>query len=156
MRALSKLHRNGFAALRQLAAEFRGLVAYAQQNGHAAGVTEWGGCNDSQPYHANITSFAQAHSLPLIYFDNTYLITLSAAIAADSHWNASGAVVHRDGCGRARVVTSVSSTSGAAALARKPSRPHLAPISRPCPAGKSVPLPTTLGGTSVLVTTLTV
>jgi uncharacterized protein (TIGR03437 family) len=50
------------------------LVSYAQQVGHAAAILEWGGCNDSQPYHANITTYAQTHYMPLAYFDNTNLI----------------------------------------------------------------------------------
>jgi uncharacterized protein (TIGR03437 family) len=54
------------------------LVNYAQQYGHAAAILEWGGCNDSQPYHANITTYAQTHYMPLVYFDNTYLITQTA------------------------------------------------------------------------------
>src|SRR5579863_1816297 len=50
------------------------LVSYAQQYGHAAAILEWGGCNDSEPYHSNITTYAQSHYLPLAYFDNTNLI----------------------------------------------------------------------------------
>jgi uncharacterized protein (TIGR03437 family) len=51
------------------------LVGYAQQYGHAAAILEWGGCNDSEPYHTNITTYAQNHYMPLAYFDNTNLIT---------------------------------------------------------------------------------
>ena len=54
---------------------FDPLVTYAQQYGHAAAILEWGGCNDSEPYHTNITTYAQTHYLPLAYFDNTNLIT---------------------------------------------------------------------------------
>jgi uncharacterized protein (TIGR03437 family) len=50
------------------------LVTYAQQYGHAAAILEWGGCNDSEPYHTNITTYAQTHYMPLAYFDNTNLI----------------------------------------------------------------------------------
>ncbi len=57
---------------------FDPLVAYAQQNGHAVAITEWGGCNDSEPYHTNITSYALAHSIALAYFDSTNLLTQSA------------------------------------------------------------------------------
>ncbi len=53
------------------------LVSYAQQYGHAAAIVEWGGCNDSEPYHTNITSYAQAHDLALAYFDNTNLLAQS-------------------------------------------------------------------------------
>jgi uncharacterized protein (TIGR03437 family) len=51
------------------------LVSYAQQNGHAVAITEWGGCNDIEPYHTNITSYAQTHSIALVYFDSSNLIT---------------------------------------------------------------------------------
>jgi uncharacterized protein (TIGR03437 family) len=53
------------------------LVSYAQQYGHAAAILEWGGCNDSEPYHTNITSYAQTHYLALAFFDSTYLISQS-------------------------------------------------------------------------------
>jgi uncharacterized protein (TIGR03437 family) len=53
------------------------LVSYAQQYGHAAAIMEWGGCNDSEPYHTNITSYAQAHDLALSYFDSSNLLAQS-------------------------------------------------------------------------------
>ena len=53
------------------------LVTYAQQHGHAVGIMEWGGCNDSDPFHTNITTYAQTRSLALAYFDNTNLIVQS-------------------------------------------------------------------------------
>jgi len=53
------------------------LVTWAHQNGHAAGILEWGGCNDNEPFHTNITSYAQIRSLPLAYFDSSNLITQS-------------------------------------------------------------------------------
>lgn len=55
------------------------LVAYAQQHGHAVAITEWGGCNDAEPYHTNIVSYAQTHSIALAYFDSGNLITGSGA-----------------------------------------------------------------------------
>lgn len=54
---------------------FDGLVSYAQQNGHAVAITEWGGCNDSEPYNTNITSHAKTHSIALVYFESSNLIT---------------------------------------------------------------------------------
>lgn len=51
------------------------LVTYAQQQGHAVGIMEWGGCNDNEPFNTNITTYAQIRSLALAYFDNTNLIT---------------------------------------------------------------------------------
>jgi uncharacterized protein (TIGR03437 family) len=53
------------------------LASYAQQNGHGVAITEWGGCNDSEPYNTNITSYARIHSIALVYFDNTNLVTLA-------------------------------------------------------------------------------
>jgi uncharacterized protein (TIGR03437 family) len=58
------------------------LVSFAQQNGHAVAFTEWGGCNDSSAYHTNITSYAMTHSIGLVYFDNTNLLTSSDALTA--------------------------------------------------------------------------
>jgi uncharacterized protein (TIGR03437 family) len=55
------------------------LVHYAQQYGHGAAILEWGGCNDSEPYHTNITSYAQKNDIPLAYFDNTNVITQSGS-----------------------------------------------------------------------------
>jgi len=58
------------------------LVNYAQQYGHAAAILEWGGCNDSEPYHTNITTYAQNHTMALAYFDSTNLITQSSSAYA--------------------------------------------------------------------------
>jgi uncharacterized protein (TIGR03437 family) len=66
------------------------LVNYAQQYGHAAAILEWGGCNDSDPYHTNITTYAQSHYLPLAYFDSTNLITVTGG---NDQLTASGAKV---------------------------------------------------------------
>ncbi|HEV2691035.1 MAG TPA: cellulase family glycosylhydrolase, partial [Bryobacteraceae bacterium] len=58
-------------------ANFDPLATFAQQHGHAVGIMEWGGCNDPEPYHTNITSYAKAHDVTLAYFDSSNLITLS-------------------------------------------------------------------------------
>ncbi|SPE26030.1 exported hypothetical protein [Candidatus Sulfopaludibacter sp. SbA3] len=58
---------------------FDELVSYAQQNGHAVAITEWGGCNDIEPYNTNITSYAKTHAIALCYFDNTNLIASSGS-----------------------------------------------------------------------------
>ena len=52
-------------------------MSYAQQNGHAVAIAEWGGCNDIEPYNTNISSYAKTHSIALVYFDNTNLIAQS-------------------------------------------------------------------------------
>jgi uncharacterized protein (TIGR03437 family) len=53
------------------------LVAFAQERGHAVAFTEWGGCNDAEPYHTDITSYAVTHSIALAYFEAANLITQS-------------------------------------------------------------------------------
>jgi uncharacterized protein (TIGR03437 family) len=55
------------------------VVNFAQMQGHAAAITEWGGCNDSEPYHTNITSFAKTRGVALGYFDSGNLLTLSGS-----------------------------------------------------------------------------
>lgn len=54
---------------------FDPLVTYAQKNGHAAAISEWGGCNNPEPYNTNITSYAKTHAIALAYFDSGNLIT---------------------------------------------------------------------------------
>jgi hypothetical protein len=58
---------------------FAPIVTWAQQNGHAVSITEWGGCNNQEPYNTNIVSFAQAHSIALAYFDAANLFVKGAA-----------------------------------------------------------------------------
>ena len=53
------------------------LMSFAQQHGHAVAITEWGGCNDSDPYHTNIVSYARTHSIALAYFDSSNLLAAS-------------------------------------------------------------------------------
>lgn len=53
------------------------LVSYAQQHGHAIAFAEWGGCNDSEPYHTNIASYAKTHAIVLVYSDSTNLLAPS-------------------------------------------------------------------------------
>ena len=55
------------------------LVSFAQLNGHAGAITEWGGCNDAEPYHTNVAGYARLHSLGLIYFDSSNVISSSGA-----------------------------------------------------------------------------
>ena len=43
---------------------FDPLVSHARATGYAAAVTEWGCCNDPEPYHANVTSYAQSALSP--------------------------------------------------------------------------------------------
>ena len=57
------------------------LVSYAQQHGHAVAIAEWGGCNDSEPYHTNIASYAKTHSIALAYFDSSNLIAAGSLTA---------------------------------------------------------------------------
>jgi hypothetical protein len=46
-------------------------VGFAQQHGKAVSFTEWGGCNDFPTYNQDITSFALAHHICLVYYDET-------------------------------------------------------------------------------------
>jgi uncharacterized protein (TIGR03437 family) len=129
---------------------FDPLVSYAHQHGHAAAITEWGGCNDPEPYHTNITSYAQSHLLPLVFFDSSNLI-------ASSKLTANGTKVAQAytaiAAGVPGALTSASSASYAATLAPEAIAvafgSNLAASLQLAPAG---PLPTNIGGTSVTVT----
>jgi uncharacterized protein (TIGR03437 family) len=55
------------------------VVNFAQLRGHAAAITEWGGCNDADPYHTNITTYARTLAVPLAYFDSSNLIALNGS-----------------------------------------------------------------------------
>lgn len=137
------------------AQNFSPLVNFAQQNGHAAGILEWGGCNDSEPYNTNVTSYAMAHSLPLVYFDNTYLITQSNG---SYQLTATGTKVAQAytaiAAGGPGTVTSVSSAYGqnstlAPEAIASAYGSNLATVTQNAAA---VPLPLNIGGTSVMVT----
>jgi uncharacterized protein (TIGR03437 family) len=54
-----------------------GLVSFAQQHGHAVAITEWGGCNDAEPYHTQIVNYALTHAITLAFFDSSNLIAPS-------------------------------------------------------------------------------
>jgi uncharacterized protein (TIGR03437 family) len=127
------------------------LVAFAQAQGHAVAITEWGGCNDSDPYHANITSYAQAHSIALVYFDSTYLLTPSLQLTpTGTKVAASYKSIAAGGPG---VVTSVTSTDGNSTLAPESIASAFGTnLATSMQQAQSIPLPVTLGGTTVLVT----
>ncbi len=133
---------------------FDPVVSYAQQHGHAAAILEWGGCNDPEPYHTNITSYAKAHSLALAYFDSSFLIT---GAGVGSQLTATGAKVAQAytaiAAGSPGTVTSVSSAIGslttlAAEAIASGYGANLATSPRQATA---LPLPYDLGGTSVIV-----
>jgi uncharacterized protein (TIGR03437 family) len=129
---------------------FDPLVTWAQQHGHAAGILEWGGCNDSEPYHTNITSYVAAHSLPLVYFDNTYLITGTQLTATGTKVAASYKSIASGGPG---VVTSVSSVDGSATLAPEAiASAYGSGLAASTQGATNLPLPVVLGGASVVVT----
>ncbi len=130
------------------------LVAYAQQQGHAVAITEWGGCNDSEPYNTNITSYAQAHSIALVYFDSTYVLSPSGSTfqltATGTKVAQAYTAIKSGGPG---VVTSVTSTNGAATLAPEAIASAFGTnLATTTQNAASLPLPLTLGGTSVVVT----
>ena len=43
-------------------------VAYIKAHGGVASFSEWGGCNDIEPYNTDITQFAAANNVVLCYF----------------------------------------------------------------------------------------
>ena len=51
-------------------------VSYAQKHG-AASFSEWGGCNDAEPYNSDMTSFAIAHHVLLAYYDLDQVVNLT-------------------------------------------------------------------------------
>jgi uncharacterized protein (TIGR03437 family) len=132
---------------------FDPLVSYAHQYGHAVAITEWGGCNDSEPYHTNITSYAAAHAVALSYFDSSNLITPSGASYQLTATGAKVAQVYAAiAAGAPGPVISVSSANGAPTLAAEAIASaygaNLATVTQPASV---VPLPTNIGGTAVTV-----
>ena len=133
---------------------FDPLVSFAQRHGHAVGITEWGGCNDPEPYHTNITLYSKAHSVALAYFDSgnllmqsggTFQLTAIGTKVKDAYSAIAGS--------GPTTVTSVSSADGTIAT--------LAPESIASGYGinlatmpvlaATIPLPFNLGGTTVQV-----
>ena len=132
---------------------FDPLVSFAQPHGHAVAITEWGGCNDSEPYHTNITSYAKAHSVTLAYFDSSNLIAQSSGAfqltATGTKVSQAYAAIASAGPG---AVTSVSSADGSAALAAEAIASAFgANLATAAQQATAVPLPINLGGTSVTV-----
>ncbi len=132
---------------------FDPLVSYAQQHGHAAAIAEWGACNDSEPYHTNITSYAQAHSIALAYFDSSNLI---APAGSTFQLTATGSKVAQAytaiAAGAPGTVTSVSSVDGTATLAPEAiASAYGANLATAMQSASTVPLPLNLGGTGVVV-----
>lgn len=130
------------------------LVSFAHSHGHAAAIAEWGGCNDPEPYHANITQYAQAHSLALAYFDSSFLI---AHPGNNYQLTATGTKVMQSyaaiAAGAPGTVTSVSSANGALALAPEAiAEAFGANLAGTTLAATVLPLPTNIAGTNVTVT----
>ncbi|HLK63424.1 MAG TPA: cellulase family glycosylhydrolase [Bryobacteraceae bacterium] len=129
---------------------FDPLVTYAHQHGHAAAIAEWGGCNDPEPYHTNITSYAQTHQVSLVYFDNSYLISAAKLTATGTKVAAAYTAIAAAVPG---TVSSVSSANGALTLAPEAIAEAFGTnLATALQAASSVPLPTNLLGTSVTVT----
>ena len=127
---------------------FDPLVIYAQQHGHAAAIAEWGGCNDPEPYHSQITSYAKAHSVALAYFDSSSLIASGALTAIGTKVAQAYTAIAASGPG---IVTSASSADGNLTLAPEAIASaygaNLAIVTQPA----VLPLSTNLGGTSISV-----
>ena len=92
--------------------DFDPLLSYAQQSGHAVAIAEWGGCNDSEPYHSNITSYTVLHSIALVYFDSSYLIAQSALTATGMKVAQAYTAIAIGASGSAPVVTLVANAEG--------------------------------------------
>jgi uncharacterized protein (TIGR03437 family) len=132
---------------------FDPLVSYAHQYGHAVAITEWGGCNDSDPYHSNITAYAQAHSVALAYFDNSNLITLSGTnyqlTAIGTKVAQAYAAIAAGGPGSVASANSASNTTTLAAEAIASA--YGANLATAVRQATALPLPINLGGTTVTV-----
>jgi uncharacterized protein (TIGR03437 family) len=132
---------------------FSPLVRFARQQGHGVAIAEWGFCNDSEPYHTNITSFAKDNSIGLVYFDFSNLITKSGSsyqlTATGTKVALAYSAIATSGPG---AVASVSSASFASALSAEALAAgfgtNLATVIESAP---TLPLPIDLGGTSVQV-----
>lgn len=68
-------------------------VGYAQKHG-AASFTEWGGCNDTEPYNTDITSYAISHHILLAYYEWSKVVNL---VSYDTYQlNSNGVKVQAD------------------------------------------------------------
>ncbi len=133
---------------------FEPLAAFAQRRGHAVAITEWGGCDDTDPYHTNITSYAQAHSIALAFFDSGllfmhsgsgYQLTTTGAKVMQAY-----AAIAAGGPAR---ISSVSSANFSATLAPEEIASAFgANLATATQAATSVPLSTNIAGTTVTVT----
>jgi uncharacterized protein (TIGR03437 family) len=131
-------------------ANFDPLVSYAQQHGHAVAIAEWGGCNDPEPYHTNITAYAKAHSVALAYFDSGNVIASGALTTIGAKVAQAYTAIATSGPG---TVTSVSSVDGSAPLAAEAiASGYGVNLATQTQQAAVIPLPINLGGTSVLVT----
>jgi uncharacterized protein (TIGR03437 family) len=129
---------------------FDPLVNFAQQHGHAVAIAEWGSCNDPEPYHTNITSYAKAHSVALAYFDSSNLIASGALTTIGTKVAQAYTAIATSGPG---TVTSVSSADGSAPLAAEAiASAYGVNLATQTQQAAVIPLPINLGGTSVMVT----
>jgi len=129
---------------------FDPLVKYTQSMGHAVAITEWGGCNDPEPYHTNITSYAQTHNVALVYFDASNLISNSQLTSIGSKVKTAYSALGSSGPG---AVTSVSSANGALTLAPEAIAEAFGTnLASSLIIANVLPLPQNLGGTTVTVT----
>jgi uncharacterized protein (TIGR03437 family) len=128
---------------------FDPLVSYAQSHGHAIAIAEWGGCNDPEPYHTNITSYAKAHSAALVYFDSSNVLTPSQLTAIGTKVMQAYASIAAGGPG---TVASVNSASYVTALAPEAIATAFgANLATSNQVAAGTPLPINLGGTTVQV-----
>lgn len=130
---------------------FDPLVSYARQQGHGVAITEWGGCNDPEPYHTNITSYAMAHSVALAYFDSSNLITQSGGKFQLTPLGTNVAKAYTAiAAGGPGPVASVSSADGSAPLAPEAiASGYGANLATTREQAATIPLPFNLEGTTV-------
>ena len=60
-------------------------VEYAQAHGGAASFSEWGGCNDIEPYNTEITQFAAANHVALAYYQKDAVVLSSLPFRLNSN-----------------------------------------------------------------------
>lgn len=51
--------------------KFDQVVSFSENHHYASIINEWGGCYDTSDYNQQITSYAKAHDIPLVYFNSS-------------------------------------------------------------------------------------
>ena len=133
--------------------DFDPLVNYAQKNGHAVAIAEWGGCNDPEPYNTNITSYAKTHSVTLAYFDSSNLITNTGGTYQLTTLGKQAATAYTSiASGGPGAITNANSATGSPTLAAEAIASAFGSgLATTTQSATVVPLSTNLAGTTVAV-----